>query len=90
MTLTFLIYNVCVSDNRPYVSSSVWTLGIDPSQRATTNDQRTLARRPKRALIFESERKNFSTMSEQQATANTPAEPRLCKMGCGFFVSRIV
>jgi len=27
-------------------------------------------------------------MSQQSsATSNTPAEPVLCKMGCGFFVS---
>lgn len=29
-----------------------------------------------------------SIMSEQSSTTtNTPSEPRLCKMGCGFFVS---
>jgi hypothetical protein len=28
------------------------------------------------------------TMSDPSTTANAPKEPRLCKMGCGFFVSR--
>ena len=26
-------------------------------------------------------------MSNEQMQANTPSEPVLCKMGCGFFVS---
>lgn len=26
---------------------------------------------------------------QSQTAANAPSEPRLCKMGCGFFVSRL-
>lgn len=34
-------------------------------------------------------KKTFEMSNESQTTANTPNEPRLCKMGCGFFVSSV-
>jgi len=29
-------------------------------------------------------------MNDQNQTTSTPTEPKLCRMGCGFFVSFII